>query len=174
MLLVREHRSRPIEERRNTIVFDKADILARLQKGETIDDIVSGITDAINDAEAEYKRIQEEEKRAEEEMKKVAAETERVMNAKRVAVDGMLDCLCDYLVAAGEDKLLKDLKAVETDTVITMLDSSIELAKTLDGLKNLEFPFVRVPKVKSKTGSCGNAEIASSPDAIIKAFLRGI
>ena len=162
-------------------MFTKEDILARLQNGDSMDEIAKEMSDALNAAQADY-----------ESAKQADAEATRVMDAKRVAVDGMLDCLCDYLVAAGEGDLVKELEDVETDTVIKMLDSSIELAKTFEKLGQLEFagfPFpIDVPKVEKKEdckcgqGDCGCAKPKVSVkvvdpanvDAIIKGFLKGI
>lgn len=167
-------------------MFTKEDILARLQNGDSMDEIAKEMSDALNAAQQQY---QEETIKANAEK----LEAERVMNAKRVAVDGMLDCLCDFLVAAGEEELIEDLKGVETDVVVDMLDSAIELAKTLEKLGNLEFaglPFpIAVPKVEKKEdckcgkGDCGcnkpdaftvKAKVNPDADAIIKAFLRNI
>ena len=113
--------------------FTKEDILARLQNGETAEDIALEVATALNEAEAEKKALDAE---------KVAKEKEetRVLNAKRTAVDEMLDAVCDYLVAAGEDDFIEDLKEIDTDKVIEMLDGSIEMAKSLEKLKELEFP----------------------------------
>ena len=159
-------------------MFTKEDILARLQNGDSMDEIAKEMTDALNAAHADY-----------ESAKQADAEATRVMNAKRVAVDGMLDCLCDFLVAAGEDELIEDLKDVDTDVVVDMLESAIELTKTLEKLGNLEFaglPFpIAVPKVEHKCGKgdCGcnkpdaftvKAKVNPDADAIIKAFLRNI
>ena len=159
-------------------MFTKEDILARLQNGDSMDEIAKEMSEILNEAEADY-----------ESAKQADAEATRVMNAKRVAVDGMLDCLCDFLVAAGEDELIEDLKDVDTDVVVDMLDSAIELAKTLEKLGNLEFaglPFpIAVPKVEHKCGKgdCGcnkpeaftvKAKVNPDADAIIKAFLRNI
>ena len=159
-------------------MFDKADILARLQNGDSMDEIAKEMTDALNAAHADY-----------ESAKQADAEATRVMNAKRVAVDGMLDCLCDFLVAAGEEELIEDLKDVETDVVVDMLDSAVELAKTLEKLGNLEFAGLPIPRVEKKEdckcgkGDCGcskpeaftvKAKVSPDADAIIKAFLRNV
>ena len=113
--------------------FTKEDILARLQNGETAEDIALVVANAINEAEAEKKALDAE---------KVAKEKEetRVLNAKRVAVDEMLDALCAYLVAAGEGDYVKDIAEVNTDKVIEMLDGSINMAKSLEKVKDLQFP----------------------------------
>ena len=119
--------------------FTKEDILARLQNGETAEDIALEVANALNEAEAEKKALDAELAAKEKE------ET-RVLNAKRVAVDGMLDAVCDYLVAAGEDDFIKDIKDIETDKVIEMLDGSIEMAKSLEKLKDLQFPLGELHK----------------------------
>ena len=114
-------------------MFTKADILARLQNGDTVDAIAKEMADALNEAEAEKRALDAE-------LAAKAKEETRVLNAKRAAVDNMLDAVCDYLVAAGEGDLIEDLKEVETDKVIEMLDGSIKMAKSLEQLKSLQFP----------------------------------
>ena len=113
--------------------FTKEDILARLQNGETADTIAEEMADMLNEAEAEKKAL---------DVEKVAKEREeaRVSAAKRVAVNDMLDAVCDYLVAAGESDFIDDLKEIETDKMIEMLDGSINMAKSLKKLKDLQFP----------------------------------
>ncbi|MBR4122878.1 MAG: hypothetical protein IKT93_00495 [Clostridia bacterium] len=146
-----------------------------------MDEIAKEMSDALNAAQADY-----------ESAKQADAEATRVMDAKRVAVDGMLDCLCDFLVAAGETDLVKDLEDVETDTVVDMLDSAIELAKTLEKLGNLEFAGLPIPlsipradkkeDCKCGKGDCGCNKpdaftvkaVNPDADAIIKAFLRNV
>lgn len=136
--------------------FTKEDILARLQNGETADAIANEMAAALNDAEAE-KRALDEKKAAKEK------EETRVLEAKRVAVDNMLDAVCDYLVASGEGDLVASLRDIETDTMIEMLDDSIKMAKSLEKLKDLQFPlFSDKPRVKKVDA-----------DKAIRDFLRG-
>jgi hypothetical protein len=120
-------------------MFTKADILTRLQNGESTDAIAQEMANALNEAAAEKKALDAE---------KAAKEKEeiRVLEAKRVAVDEMLDALSDYLVAAGESDFLEDLKEIDTDKVIEMLDGSIEMAKSLEKLKELQFPLGELHK----------------------------
>ena len=112
------------------------------------------------------------------------------MDAKRAATDGMLDCLCDFLIAAGEGDLVKDLKDVDTDDVVEMLDSAIELVKTLEKLGNLEFAGLPLPlsipradkkeECKCGKGDCDTPKVSvkmvdpADADMIIKSFLRNI
>ena len=143
--------------------FTKEDILARLQNGETTDAIAAEMAAALNEAEAEKKALDAE---------KVAKEKEktRVLEAKRTAVDNMLDAVCDYLVASGEGDLITDIKDIETDKVIEMLDDSIKIAKSLEKVKNLEFPMFSVnnlPKAKVTVAS-------DSADKVISEFLKNL
>ena len=114
-------------------MFTKEDILARLQNGETTDAIAAEMAAALNEAEAEKKAL-DAEKAAKEK------EDARALDAKRVAVDNMLDAVCDYLVASGEGDLITHIKDIETDKIIELFDDSIKMAKSLEKLKDLQFP----------------------------------
>ena len=155
-------------------MFDKADILARLQRGDTIEDIAKEMTDALNDADQAFK--ESEAKRLEEQ--KRITEQKRIYEAKKTAVDMMLDAVCDYLVAAGEDKVLDEIHEIDTEKVISLLDGTIEMAKSLDKLKGLQFPLmgvkglsfpvnnIKIPTVKEVVGDEATA------DQALNAFLR--
>ena len=139
--------------------FTKEDILARLQNGETADAIASEMANMLNDAEAEKKAL---------DAKKEAKEKEdtRALEAKRAAVNNMLGAVCDYLVASGEGDLITDIKDIETDKVIEMLDDSIKMAKSLEKLKDLQFP-MNLPKAKITVAS-------DSADKVINEFLKNL
>ena len=148
--------------------FTKEDILARLQNGETAEDIALEVATALNEAEAEKKALDAE---------KVAKEREeaRVSAAKRVAVNDMLDAVCDYLVAAGEDDFIKDIKDIETDKVIEMLDGSIEMAKSLEKLKDLQFPLGELHKAATINPKVHKIVVdadADDADQVIGDFLK--
>ena len=149
-------------------MFTKEDILVRLQNGETAEDIALEVANAINEAEAEKKALDAELAAKEKE------ET-RVLNAKRVAVDEMLDALCDYLVAAGEDDFIKDLNEIDTDKVIEMLDGSIEMAKSLEKLKDLQFPLGELHKAATISPKVHKIVVdadKASADEVIGDFLK--
>ena len=153
-------------------MFDKSEILARLQNGDTMDEIAKEMSDVLNAAQMQY---QEETIKANAE--KLAAE--QMMNTKRAIVDDMLDCLCDYLSTVGEEKLIEELKDVDTDEVIKALDSMLVFTKSLEALKGLEFPLAPIAK-----RNCGNGNDMpkvsvkmvnpADADMIIKSFLKGI
>lgn len=58
-------------------MYNTNDILARLQNGETMEEIVSQFTDAVNEANAEYTKLQNEETAKAKE----AAEHEAMLDA---------------------------------------------------------------------------------------------
>ena len=120
-------------------MIDKYDIIARLQAGKTMDEIVDDITKTINDAQNEYKAIQEKEEAEAKRLAEEAKEADRIDNAKRAAVDDMLDALSDYLIAVEAYDMLEDLREVDTEKVIEMLDGSIRFARSLMAMRNLEF-----------------------------------
>ena len=149
-------------------MFTKEDILTRLQNGETADAIANEMANALNEATAEKKALDAELATKEK-------EEIRVLNAKRVAVDSMLDALCDYLVAAGEGDYVKDIAEVKTDKVIEMLDGSIEMAKSLEKLKELEFPLRELHKAATINPKVHKIVVdadKASADEVIGDFLK--
>ena len=149
-------------------MFTKADILARLQNGDTVDEIAAEMANALNEAEAEKKALDAELAAKEKE------ET-RVLEAKRAAVDNILDAVCDYLVAAGEGDLIEDLREVDTDKVIEMLDSSIKMAKSLEQLKELQFPLAELHKAATINPRVHKIVVdadADNADQVIGDFLK--
>ena len=121
-------------------MFNKAEILARLQNGDTVDAIAAEMTEALNAAHNDYieetKRMEEE--RAKEEQQK--KEEDRKAGAKRQAIAMMVDALIDYIVADGGDEdLVRELRKVDIDYVMDSIDELMELSKSLSKLRSLEF-----------------------------------
>ena len=143
-------------------MFNKEDILARLQNGDSADAIAQEMATALNEAQTAY----DEAKAAED---KAKVEADRVLNAKRAAIEVMLDGVSDYLIAAGEADLQKEVKDIKIDKVIELLDGTIEMAKSLEKLKDLQFDF-DIP-------GCGRPSKATKlqdPDTILKSFLASL
>ena len=113
-------------------MYTKDDLLARLQNGEELSTIADELANALNEAQKEYDEITQK-------MAKEEAEAERVAYAKEEAVLMILDGLSDYLIACGEGELQKELNDVDVNQLIKMLDSSIDMTKRLNKLKDLEF-----------------------------------
>lgn len=140
-------------------MFNKEDILARLQNGDSADAIAQEMATALNEAQTAY----DEAKAAED---KAKVEADRVLNAKRAAVEVMLDGASDYLIAIGEEELQKEVRDIEIDKIIELFDGTIEMAKSLEKLKDLQFdiPCGRPSKVAK----------LQDPDAILRNFLASL
>ena len=135
-------------------MFNKEDILARLQNGDSADAIAQEMAAALNEAQTAF----------DETKAKAKVEADRVLNAKRAAVEMILDGASDYLIAAGEEDLQKEIKNIEIDKLIKLLDESIEMGKSLEKLKNLEFKFPL----------CGDPSKFPDPDTILRNFLKDL
>ena len=133
--------------------FNKADIIARLQKGEKIEDIANEMSEMLNTAEADYK--------AEQVAKEL--ETKRVEDAKDEACQRMLEGFADFYAAVGEEELVAEIKKMDIAEIKEALEQSVELIKALRSLSNLEFK-VPIEKKAEKR--------AAGADAIIANFLR--
>ena len=134
--------------------FNKTDIIARLQKGEKIEDIANEMSEILNTAEADFKASEAQK----------AAEAGRVDNAKRAAVKMMIDGACDYCMAIDEGKLLAELHEVDIDALVAAIDSYFVMIKALAGLETLEFKVPTEKKVVDRK--------AASADAVIKSWLK--
>ena len=128
-------------------MFNKADIITRLQKGEKIEDIAKDMSDALNEAEADFKAAEAQK----------AAEVTRVEDAKREAVKMMIDGACDYCVAIGEEDLLAELCEVDIEDLVAAIDSYFGMIKALASLKTFEF---NVPTEKKAEKRAAGADVA--------------
>ena len=133
--------------------FNKADIIARLQKGEKIEDIANEMSEMLNTAEADYK--------AEQVAKEL--ETKRVEDAKDEACQRMLEGFADFYAAVGEEELVAEIKKIDIAETKEALEQSVELIKALRSLSNLEFKVPIEKKVEKR---------AAGADTIIANFLR--
>ena len=146
-------------------MFTKADILARLQNGDTVDEIAAEMAAALNEAEAEKKALDAELAAKEQ-------EEARVLDAKRVAVDCMLDALCDYFIAAGHEEFTKDVAELDTDKIVKLLDSTIKMTKDLEKLKELQFPFTELHNTATVNPKVHKIAIDGNADQIIGEWLK--
>ena len=138
-------------------MFTKADLLARLQNGDSIEDIANEMTDALNAAQDEYLAIQEEQAKEKEAAMKAEAEKK----AKREAMFEVLSAVGRYADAAGLD--VADILSIEytdeaLDEYCAQVDTMLELAKSLEALSQLQFGG---PVEKDEKATCA----ASAPQA---------
>lgn len=106
----------------NTDVFYN-ELLARLQKGESVDKLAGELTEAINDANTEHERLCRE---AAEEAKREEAKRK---SDKVAAMDQLLDGLYGLLAAYDVDKeILSIIDELDASEVIQEIESMWGLA----------------------------------------------
>ena len=130
-------------------MYNSADILARLRKGETPDDIANEMANALNEAQdalkaEEAKAVQEEEKN--KQLDALAA---------RIAAD-----VSEYLEVAAGIKLTDE----ERMTGEEVRDLANELSPLLDLLKNMKVSVKKTPHTKTVK--------IQSPEAIFAKFFK--
>ena len=110
----------------NTNVFYN-ELLARLQKGESVDKLANELTKAINEANTEHERLREAERLAAE------AEAKRKSDMKQqdkvAAMDELLDGLYSLLAAYDVDKeILSIIDELDASEVIQEIDAMLGFA----------------------------------------------
>ena len=130
-------------------MYNSADILARLRKGETPDDIANEMANALNEAQdalkaEEAKAVQEKEKN--EQLNALAA---------RIADD-----VSEYLEVAAGIKFTDE----ERMTGEEVRDLANELSPLLDLLKNMKVSIKKTPHTKTVK--------IQSPEAVFAKFFK--
>lgn len=113
-------------------MFDTDTLLARLQNGETVDQIAQEMTEALNKAKASY-----EEREAKRKEKEAAAKAQE--EGKLRAAEIILGGLMDYFKAAGNEKLVKVFDDISAKEFADTLDQTSATIDKLGDLKKLEF-----------------------------------
>ena len=103
-----------------------SELLARLQKGESVDSLAAELTKAINDAHAENERIKAEQK-AQAEAKRQA---EMKAQDKYDAIESLL-CAIEKVIVAWDlgDDILDIVDELDADELVQELDEAIPAAK---------------------------------------------
>lgn len=101
------------------------DILARLQAGEKVEDIAAELTKSINAANEKYAA---EKKAAEEKAKAEAAAKSKNAN-KKIAVEELLDAICDILeiwdVAPDLVDQIENTSDEDIEDIVTTIDEAV-------------------------------------------------
>ena len=101
------------------------DILARLQAGEKVEDIAAELTKSINAANEKYAA---EKKAAEEKAKAEAAAKSKIAD-KKIAVEELLDAICDILeiwdVAPDLVDQIENISDEEIEDIVTTIDEAV-------------------------------------------------
>lgn len=129
-------------------MYNSEDIFARLQNGETVEDIAQEMSNALNEAKELQKEAEEKAKREEKEKAEEFARLEKVEEEKVRIAECMVDNICEYAALIRNDDLLKAAREIEPKEVVELLDEMVVLYKKLDKLKELEF---KLPKVEDKS-----------------------
>ena len=160
-------------------MFTSEDILARLQNGDSVDEIATEMANALNAAktsydEAEAKRI-EEEKRIAEAQAKLDAESQK----KRAIIQRIIDDFADYAELIGKQDIADKLDAMtdsDIDDIAEAIDAMIELTEMAEKLKVLEygnpFDFVNPTVKKASMPKPVQKAVKPTPDDIISEFLK--
>lgn len=156
-------------------MFTSEDILARLQNGDSVDEIATEMANALNAAktsydEAEAKRI-EEEKRIAEAQAKANQEKEE----KRALVDNIFQDVIAYLEYTGHQDMANQLinsTDIEADKIVEAFDAMIELAEMTEKLKVLEYGNLFNPVGMKKVPQPVQKAVKPTPDDIISEFLK--
>ena len=124
-------------------MYNIDDIVARLQKGEKLEDIGNELANAMNVAQAKYVAIQkeEEEKRAAEAEKARQAQIKAQRTAtRRELLWDVLDAIQKYAGYTDYAAVIDKWMAEATDEDVAELDAQlIELFKTFEVLAQLNF-----------------------------------
>ena len=128
-------------------MFNKEDIIARLQKGEDIQNIAAEFTSTLNEANRQYESQKEKEKQKAEEIQKLKREEfDEIVNSVR-------DWLYEYY-DIDED--------VDFDKTYEVVESLIELSKSCKTFSLKFMPELAKPKAKT------------SADAVLDHFLKNM
>ena len=124
--------------------MNKEYIMSRLNAGESLQEIGDSFAQLMNEANAEYM----EAKRREEE---AAAKADSIKAAKRNIAQDMVNLIAEYFELCGLDLASFDETGIaDLDMVVESLDEMIDLAKSLQDLKDFLKPTVKkVDKPKS-------------------------
>lgn len=117
-------------------MYNVDDILARLQKGEKIEDIGNELANAMNAAQEKYIAIQKEE---EEKARQEQIKAQRTATRRELLLD-VLEALRDYAGYTDYAATVNTWLAEVGEEDITDLDAQLcELLKTVEVLAQLNF-----------------------------------
>ena len=101
------------------------DIFARLQAGEKVEDIAAELTKSINAANEKYAA----EKRAAEEKAKAEAAAKSKIEDKKIAVEELLDAICDIFeiwdVTHDLVDQIENISDEEIEDIVTTIDEAV-------------------------------------------------
>ena len=149
-------------------MFDEKDLLARLQNGETMDDIAKELTAALNAANKEYEIQKEKQKREEEEMwRKKEQEVQ-----KKIDLENIIDDFIDWAQIYDECPLIvKELKTMSGEEMLEAIPVVEKAVKVRKDMENW-FATFKMPDVKATKPAAKAAN--KSADDIVETFLKNM
>lgn len=132
-------------------MFDANDILARLRNGESVDDIASAMTSMLNDAEATYKKEQEQE----------AEKAKTLATRKRAAAETIFSGVVDYFMAIGQPEILNDYRDGKA------YDEAID--EIVEGMDALNSTFAALSTLSKSLKDFDTPKATVAPSTIVKA-----
>lgn len=154
-------------------MYNVDDIVARLQKGENLEDIGNELANAMNVAQAKYLAIQQEEE------EKRAAEAKKAQRTatRRELLWEVLEAIQRYAGYTEYAAVIDKWMAEATDEDVAELDAQlIELFKTFELLAQLNFSFDNIKHVvepkKENIQKDTKKVAAADPDRALAGFLK--
>ena len=158
--------------------YSVEDILARIQDGDSVDEIAKEMTDALNEAKAQYEAAEAKRQAELEAARKQAEEDARVhqeKEEKRFLIDNIIAKIIEYLEYTGHQDMVKqllDLTDEDVDNLADALDAMVELAEMAEKLKVLDYGNIFNPIGMKKMPKPVQKAVEPTPDDIISEFLK--
>ena len=149
-------------------MFNEKDLLARLQNGETMDDIAKELTAALNAANKEYEIQKEKQKREEEEMWRKKEEEVQ----KKIDLANIMDDFMDWAQIYGECpvivKYLKHMSAEEMLEAIPVVEKAVKVREDMEHwLASFTVPAAKVARSTKK-------DTDKKADDILETFMKSM
>ena len=147
------------------------DIVARLQKGESLDTIGNELATMLNDAQAKHIAIQKAEEEKREKARQDQIKAQRTATRRELLWD-VLEAVHKYAGYTDYAAVLDKWMAEVTDDDIAELDAQmIELLKTFEVLAQLNFDF-NIKSVANKQPAVQKDTKKVDPDKALGNFLK--
>ena len=126
-----------------------SELLARLQSGESVESLAKELTKAINDANAENERLQEQKRKEAEAQRKADEKAQDKLAAMETILDGVYGLLQAY--EADED-ILEALGDLEAEHLVQELDKVWDAAVAYADLMESMYKNKPAPAPKERPG----------------------
>ena len=152
-------------------MYNIDDIVARLQKGESLDTIGNELATMLNDAQAKHIAIQKAEEEKREKARQDQIKAQRTATRRELLWD-VLEALHKYAGYTDYAAVLDKWMAEVTDKDIAELDAQmIELLKTFEVLSQLNFDF-NLKSVANKQPAVQKDTKKVDPDKALGDFIK--